>query len=408
MYRDGLFSDVQYIKFLVNPTYATHNVNALELTLTNNGRIGFYDFPDNLLGKGLIFNGENFLFEGGLIVGTSATQIDDVVRDETQATQNADFGSRGFYTLQMPGEVSDQDGYTAFNDSLPPPVNYRIGLLVTMHSYAFSDPADSKYIILQYSIKNNTRNPLTNLYAGLFLDWDVGNYDFNVSNYDFARSLGYCFDAGTGPSTRREYLGVVALDGAAEFRSLVLDSTDFTRPSKWDWISGGFKRTQAGPTDIHQVISSGPYTLSPGATKVVAFALVAGDSSLANIQQNADAAKARWQKMVDNLKVGIEDNIAASPVTYQLTQNYPNPFNPSTTLQFQVPKRSFVSLKVFDVLGRELATLVNEERLAGIYRVTWDASKLPSGVYFYRLRAGDASTSSARGFVETKKMVFAK
>jgi serine protease len=395
-YTDGSFTDVQYIKFLVNPTYATHNVNALELTLTNNGRIGFYDFPDNLLGKGFIFNGMNFLFEGGLIVGTSSTQIDDVVRNEGGTGQNADFGSKGFYTLQSPGIISDQDGSTAFNDSLASLSN-KVGLLVSMYSYAFSDPADSKYIILQYNLKNNTRNALTNLYAGLFLDWDVGNYEADISSYDASRSLGYCYDSGLGTLTRREYLGVVALGGAAGFRSLVRDSTDLTRPSKWDWISGGFKRTQAGPTDIHQVISSGPYTLGSGVTKVIAFALVAGDSSLANIRLNADAAKARWQTIAKT--VGIGDN-AASPARYQLAQNYPNPFNPSTTLQFQVPQKSFVSLKVFDLLGRELATLVNEERQAGIYSVSWDASRLPSGVYFYRLRAGD--------FVETKKMVFAK
>jgi spore germination protein YaaH len=67
-----------------------------------------------------------------------------------------------------------------------------------------------------------------------------------------------------------------------------------------------------------------------------------------------------------------------------------------------------VTLKIFDVLGREVATLANEMRSAGVHSIRWDASSLPSGVYFYRLRAGDASTSSARGFVETKKMVLAK
>jgi serine protease len=395
-YRDGSFTDIEYLRFFVNPTYATHDVNALTVTLTNNGRIGFYDFPENLLGKGFIFNDVNFLFEGGLIVGTSPTQIDDVVRNET-GTQNADFKSPGFFSLLSPGIVSDQDGSTTFNDSLAS-VNNKVGLSITMRSYAFSDPADSKYVILQYNLKNNTKNSLNNLYAGVFLDWDVGNYDANVSKYDFSRSLGYCYDAGAGPSTRREYLGIVALDGASGFRSLVRDSTDLTRPSKWDWLSGGFKKTQAGPTDIHQVISAGPYALGAGATRVVAFALVAGDSSLANIQQSADAAKRRWQTIATT--VGIGDNTAATPTTYQLAQNYPNPFNPTTTLQFQVPQKSFVSLKVFDLLGRELATLVNEERQAGIYRVTWNASKLPSGVYFYRLRAGN--------FVETKKMVFAK
>ena len=96
------------------------------------------------------------------------------------------------------------------------------------------------------------------------------------------------------------------------------------------------------------------------------------------------------------------------PTQFALSQNYPNPFNPTTSFKFQVPSCEFVSLKVFDVLGREVATLVNDIRNAGVYTVRWDASSLPSGMYFYRLQAGNAFTSSARGFVETKKMVLAK
>ena len=88
------------------------------------------------------------------------------------------------------------------------------------------------------------------------------------------------------------------------------------------------------------------------------------------------------------------------PESDNLGQNYPNPFNPTTSFQFQVASSEFVSLKVLDVLGREVATLVNENRQAGSYTVRWDASRLPSGVYFYQLRTG--------GFVETKKMVLAK
>jgi endo-1,4-beta-xylanase len=96
------------------------------------------------------------------------------------------------------------------------------------------------------------------------------------------------------------------------------------------------------------------------------------------------------------------------PGEYSLSQNYPNPFNPTTSFEFQVSSFEFVSIKVLDVLGREVATLVKENRRPGIYTVQWNASGLPSGVYFYRLQAGSASTSSARGFVETKKMILAK
>jgi hypothetical protein len=188
------------------------------------------------------------------------------------------------------------------------------------------------------------------------------------------------------PQGRREYLGIRALDGAASFRSLVNNtSINLSRAAKWDWLSGGFGASNVGPADIHHVISSGPYTIAPGATRRVAFALVAGDSSLANLQQNADAAKAKWRR----LTVGIADGLPSVPLAYQLMQNYPNPFNPTTAISYQLPAISFVTLKVFDVLGREVAVLVNDVRQPGVYTVRWDASSFPSGVYLYRLEAGD-------------------
>ena len=89
-----------------------------------------------------------------------------------------------------------------------------------------------------------------------------------------------------------------------------------------------------------------------------------------------------------------------TPQKYSLSQNYPNPFNPSTQISYQVPSSSRVSLKVFDVLGREVATLVNEVKPAGTYTATFNANSIPSGVYFYRLQSGS--------FTETKRLVLIK
>jgi uncharacterized protein (UPF0218 family) len=88
------------------------------------------------------------------------------------------------------------------------------------------------------------------------------------------------------------------------------------------------------------------------------------------------------------------------PVTYSLEQNYPNPFNPTTTIRYQIPKEGMVTLKVYDILGAEVATLVNEEKIVGRYEVSFDASRLASGVYIYRLSVND--------FVNVKKMVLLK
>ncbi len=88
------------------------------------------------------------------------------------------------------------------------------------------------------------------------------------------------------------------------------------------------------------------------------------------------------------------------PVKFSLSQNYPNPFNPATSFEFSVPQKSFVNLEIFDVLGRKIETLINGELKPGTYKTEWNASKYPSGVYFYRLVAGNIS--------ETKKMILLK
>jgi len=85
---------------------------------------------------------------------------------------------------------------------------------------------------------------------------------------------------------------------------------------------------------------------------------------------------------------------------YKLSQNFPKPFNPTTTIKYSLPEQQFVSLKIFDILGREVATLVNENKSAGNYEMNFDANNLSSGVYFYRLHAGS--------FIETKKMLLMK
>ncbi len=88
------------------------------------------------------------------------------------------------------------------------------------------------------------------------------------------------------------------------------------------------------------------------------------------------------------------------PGSFELSQNYPNPFNPSTTIKFSIPQTEKVVMKVYDMLGREVANLLNETKSAGNYTVSFDASKLASGVYVYSIQAGD--------FKVSKKMMLLK
>ncbi len=98
--------------------------------------------------------------------------------------------------------------------------------------------------------------------------------------------------------------------------------------------------------------------------------------------------------------VGINQISSEVPNEFSLSQNYPNPFNPTTKVKFQIPNSGFVKLIVYDLLGKEIQTLVNQQLSPGIYEVDFDGSNLPSGVYYYKLESGT--------FTETKKMVLVK
>ncbi|MCX6165291.1 MAG: T9SS type A sorting domain-containing protein [Ignavibacteriae bacterium] len=101
-----------------------------------------------------------------------------------------------------------------------------------------------------------------------------------------------------------------------------------------------------------------------------------------------------------NYPISVNKISEIIPSTFELKQNYPNPFNPSTNIKYQIANSKWITLKIFDILGREVVTLVNEKQSPGVYEVTFDGSGLSSGMYFYKLVSGD--------FSETKKMVLIK
>jgi poly(3-hydroxybutyrate) depolymerase len=151
------------------------------------------------------------------------------------------------------------------------------------------------------------------------------------------------------------------------------------------------------------------YRNSSGEVKVVFYRINSGghqwsgspltlpNNSLKNRDINSSAEI--WN-FVKDLVVGISENTNSNPTNFSLSQNYPNPFNPKTVIGYQLPVSSNVTLKVYDLLGREVATLVDEYKPAGSYNATFYAGSLSSGVYLYKLTAGD--------FIQTKKLILMK
>ncbi len=120
-----------------------------------------------------------------------------------------------------------------------------------------------------------------------------------------------------------------------------------------------------------------------------------GNSSMPALIIDGIRVTKSWLSVTD-----VRDESAAIPTKYALNQNYPNPFNPSTVINYQLPEAGQVTLKVYDVLGNELSTLVNEFKQAGVYNAKFSNSQLSSGIYFYKLQVGN--------FVSVKKMMLTK
>lgn len=144
----------------------------------------------------------------------------------------------------------------------------------------------------------------------------------------------------------------------------------------------------------------------PSTTTDLSFSFISPDGSTLHVNAvdasqpdngTISANQVSWNYGSGATSVEKQEGIANS---FSLAQNYPNPFNPTTTIQYSIPEDSHVSLKVFDVLGKEVAVLVNQEQKAGIYTSNFDASNLTSGIYFYTL--------TANNFTATKKLMLVK
>jgi serine protease len=404
-YTDGTYSDFEYFSVVINPSYFNMDANKIATTINSRGNFGYNDYSNNTQGIGFKYNNQaNLLFEGGLICATSASKVSDVVRGSNQAVQNTDFTNIIPFQLTQPGVISNQDGSAKYNDN-GAGVS-KIGIEISFNSFAFSNEADEDYVIMRYKVKNTNASEITGFYAGLFGDWDLGDQgNLNKVDYDPANRLGYIWRTDNNPST---YAGMSLLSATnVSYWAIDNDNTiagnpwgiydGFTDQEKYQSLSSGLGRTQAGGTsgrDVANVLGSGPYNIPANGEITIAFALIAGNN-LSDLQANAVAARNKYNSLV-----GITNYNSELPSDFSLSQNYPNPFNPSTNIKFSIANPGLTSLKIYNTLGKEVASLVNEYLQAGSYDADWNASGNSSGVYFYRLQAN--------GFVQTKRMLLIK
>ncbi len=379
----------------------------LTMTITSKGTMGFNDYPNNTQGMGFTYqDGSNLLFEGALILGTSATNISDAARGSNQSVQNNDFSVVQPFVLSIPGSIADIQGSSIFNDNNAGAS--KIGVTAYLTSYTFAAEADKNYIILDYRFVNTNSVTIDNLFTALFFDWDFADSGSDIAEWDDINKYGYVYRSGGSPDN---YVGIALISSDSYgYYAIQNDGTGgtfsiydgFTDSEKWLSISNGIGNSTAGPADISHVVSGGPYSIPANDTIRVAFAVLSAENKAA-LDVAVSAARNKFQFIVTD----VNDNDILNPISFNLEQNYPNPFNPSTVIKYSIPNADNVTLKIYDVLGKEIYTLVNEYQNAGYYELKFDAANLPagrqglaSGIYLYKLKAGN--------FTLTRKMLLIK
>ncbi|MCH7965239.1 MAG: T9SS type A sorting domain-containing protein [Bacteroidetes bacterium] len=175
------------------------------------------------------------------------------------------------------------------------------------------------------------------------------------------------------------------------------------------WFSGdpetNYGWLNTGPTDQRMLVDTGPFSLEVDKpiTIIVGYTIGQGDSPLNSVTVGKEVSafvQQFYQSNFDDNILPVEEENNLIVDEFKLFQNYPNPFNPVTRIKFQIPQAGKVTIKIYDILGAEVTTLLNEERPTGIYEIDFNASRLASGVYFYQLKAGS--------YIETKKMILLK
>ncbi len=384
-FSDGSYSDWQIFDLVVNVDYINLLVNDIGTSITSKGRIG-YNVPQGQ-GIGFTYNdGSSLWYEGGFMIGTDTSKVSDHIFGAPVSVLEDDFVSMINVRRIIPTVHSDFDLDSRFNDDGAG--GNQIDVEINQKTYAWSNPADSKYIIVEYTILNTGGNPLSNLFAGIYGDWDIGAVTDNKGEYDAGLKMGYVYNTGT-PTF---YAAIKQLTSAGN-NCYSIDNNGAGGtiniydgfPTAEKYISLSSPKASSGTAgagnDVSMTLASGPHSIASGDSVTVAFAMIAG-TDLASIQASAAAAQVKYNTL--NIFMPVDPALFT-----QLYQNFPNPFMDATTIGFAVSGHEKTTLEVFNVLGARVRTLVDEILPGGYYTVPFSINGLGDGIYYCRMQTGN-------------------
>ncbi|RDV15808.1 T9SS C-terminal target domain-containing protein [Pontibacter diazotrophicus] len=296
-FSDGDYEDFQYITLVINPSFVTLTANDLHVSLNNVGNIG-YNGLNFKQGIGVKYKGgPSLLFEGGLVVATDAGKVSDNLHNE-KWLNDANFISSGPVRLRYDTPLATQEARTLMEAT----GSKQAGVRVKQVASAWMEAPDRDYIIFEYQITNVTPDTIAKVHAGLFADWDIGNYMQNAAAWDDSLKLGYVYNK----RSALPYAGIKlltkdqpvyhAIDNMGGNDSTVTVDDGFTDAEKYKIISNGVSRVKAGGragNNVSHIVGATLTDLAPGEIRTVAVALLAADN-LTKLKVHAAAAQEKY------------------------------------------------------------------------------------------------------------------
>ena len=374
------------------------STGVFETTIHSNGHIGWGNL-DQTVGQGFLYQGRQLLPESGLLIGRSPDQISDNLRNELAIEQDDDFRSLTVIETKS-NPIYRGDVYHSFDDLNS---DNPMGLIIEQELlFGSADiPILDNSLAIIYKIHNPTDLTISGVRFGVFTDWDLHTEGLDEIEYDADTKMAIFNNSGEIPT---QYAGLMLANNDHDILVSIIDndnsfSDGFTDVEKWDFLSSEHSDNL---TDANgsAILSVAPFDLVPHQTMTLMFShIVARNHS--DLVATAETIQYIFNTAFTQEYVEVDDQF--KPEEYQVLANYPNPFNPSTTIAYELPTASEVSLKVYDISGRLVATLNDEPKAAGYHYSNWSGldefgNLVSTGVYLARLEA--------KGFNKTIKMVY--
>lgn len=299
------YTDVALFRLIANPPrLADHDTGVVQTTITSTGNIGWTAFAGSSFGTGFVYEGTNLLFEGGLLVGNGPSAVSDNVRNEAQNERDHAFdlapGSR--VELVEPGGLAFQQGDVSWVDT---PAEQPLGIRVRQETFADTSEARDDFVIFKYTIASERDTTLSDVFAGLFFDWDLNSNAQDFARYDSTRRLGIVQNAADAPNVLAASQLLTTHTGTS-YRAIHnnndLFENGFLEAEKWAFMRDGLQTVALDDTDVSTLLSAGPYTVAPGCPVEVAFAVLGGADEV-GLREAADAAQAFWDTALARVRV---------------------------------------------------------------------------------------------------------